>query len=377
MRRREFITLVGTAAMLPLAAHAQRPALPVVGFLSGRSLASDAHLAAAFRQGLSETGHIDGKSVSIEFRWADGQSDRLPALAADLVRRQVAVIFAGAVEVQIRALNAAVATIPTVFATGGDPVELGLGASFNRPGGNATAVTVLTDALWPKRLELLRELSAPATAVALLVNPDRPQSPAAVRELQAAARGIGQSVLVVNVRTEADFDNAFATLEAGKGRRADRRGRRDLPEPTRKTRRAGGAACGAGNLRPARIRRRRRPDELRRQHGRPIPAIRHLRGPDSQGRQARGPAVPAADQVRAHHQPQDRQGARSHCSADHANDRRRGDRVAETIAAAHDRCWHKADMPMAPSNVRFRGNSGHGADRTERPLMTDAVEKGF
>ena len=175
MRRREFITL-GTAAMLPLAAHAQRPALPVVGFLSGRSLASDAHLAAAFRQGLSETGHIDGQSVSIEFRWADGQLDRLPALAADLVRRQVAVIFAGAVDVQIQTLNAFISTTPIVFATGGDPVELGLGASFNRPGGNATAVTVLTDALWPKRLELLRELSAPAAAVAVLVNPDRPQS---------------------------------------------------------------------------------------------------------------------------------------------------------------------------------------------------------
>jgi putative tryptophan/tyrosine transport system substrate-binding protein len=213
MRRREFITLVGTAAMLPLAAHAQRPASPVVGFLSGRSLASDAHLAAAFRQGLSETGHIDGQSVAIEFRWADGQLDRLPALAADLVRRQVAVIFAGAVDVQIRALNASISTTPIVFATGGDPVELGLGASFNRPGGNATAVTVVTDALWPKRLELLRELSAQAAVVAVLVNPDRPQSPLAVRDLQAAARGIGQSVLVLNARAEAEFDNAFATLK--------------------------------------------------------------------------------------------------------------------------------------------------------------------
>jgi ABC-type uncharacterized transport system substrate-binding protein len=213
MRRREFITLVGTAAMLPLAAHAQRPALPTVGFLSGRSLASDAHLVAAFRQGLSETGHADGQSVAIEFRWADSQLERLPALAADLVRRQVAVIFAGAVDVQIRALKAAVATTPIVFATGGDPVELGLGASFNRPGGNATAVTVLTAALWPKRLELLCELSAPATAVAVLVNPDSQTGPPAVRDLQAAARGIGQNVLVLHARTEADFEDAFATLK--------------------------------------------------------------------------------------------------------------------------------------------------------------------
>ena len=216
MRRREFITLVGTAAMLPLAAHAQRPALPVVGFLSGRSLASDAHLVAAFRQGLSETGHADGQSVAIEFHWADSQLERLPALAADLVRRQVAVIFAGAVDVQIRALKAAISTTPIVFATGGDPVELGLGASFNRPGGNATAVTVLTDALWPKRLELLRELSAPATAVALLVNPDSQTGPPAVRDLQAAARGIGQNVLVLHARTEADFEGAFATLKREK-----------------------------------------------------------------------------------------------------------------------------------------------------------------
>jgi putative ABC transport system substrate-binding protein len=139
VRRRDFITLLGGGmAAWPLAARAQQPAMPVVGFLSGRSLASDAHLVAAFRQGLNETGYVDGQTVAIEFRWADGQLlDRLPTLAADLVQRQVAVIFAGAVDVQIRTLNTAISIVPVVFATGGDPIALGLGASFNRPGGNA------------------------------------------------------------------------------------------------------------------------------------------------------------------------------------------------------------------------------------------------
>jgi ABC-type uncharacterized transport system substrate-binding protein len=212
MKRREFITLLGgAAAAWPLVAQAQQ-AVPVVGFLSGRSLASDAHVVAAFRQGLNETGYVEGQNVAIEFRWADGQLDRLPMLAADLVRRQVAVIFAGAVDVQIRALNAAISTIPVVFATGGDPVALGLGASFNRPGGNATGVTVITAALSPKRLELLRELAIPATAVALLVNPDSQHAEPAIRDLQAAAHSIGQHVLVLNARAERDFDMAFATL---------------------------------------------------------------------------------------------------------------------------------------------------------------------
>jgi ABC-type uncharacterized transport system substrate-binding protein len=215
--RREFITLLGVAAAAwPLTSRAQQPQMPVVGFLSGRSPSSDAHLMAAFRQGLNETGYIDGQTVAIEFRWADGQLDRLPALAADLVRRQVAVIFAGAVDVQIRALNAVISTVPVVFATGGDPVELGLGASFNRPGGNATAVTVLTAALWPKRLELLRELVPPAPVVALLVNPDSQTAAPAVKDLQSAARGIGQNVVVLNARTERDFDAAFATLRQEK-----------------------------------------------------------------------------------------------------------------------------------------------------------------
>jgi putative ABC transport system substrate-binding protein len=217
IRRREFITLLGSAAaapvmLCPLAARAQQPAMPVVGFLSGRSLASDAHLVAAFRQGLNETGYVDGQNVAIEFRWADGQLDRLPALAAELVRRQVVVIFAGAVDVQIRTLHAAITTIPLVFATGGDPIALGLGTSFNRPGGNATGVTVITAALWPKRLELLRELATPAAAVALLVNPDNQTAGPAIRDLQAATRGFGQNAIVLNARTEGDFDTAFATL---------------------------------------------------------------------------------------------------------------------------------------------------------------------
>jgi putative tryptophan/tyrosine transport system substrate-binding protein len=211
MRRRDVFALIGGVAGWSLAARAQQ-AMPVVGFLSGRSLASDAHLVAAFRQGLTEAGYVEGQNVAIEFRWADGQLDKLPTLAADLIRRNVAVIFAGAVDVQIRTLNAAISTVPVVFATGGDPVALGLGASFNRPGGNATGVTVITAALWPKRLELLRELVTPTTAISLLVNPDSQTTAPAIQDLEAAARGIGLGVLVLNARTERDFDTAFATL---------------------------------------------------------------------------------------------------------------------------------------------------------------------
>ena len=213
MQRREFITLLGgTAVAWPLAAHAQQQAMPVVGFLNGRSPASDAHLVTAFRQALNESGYVEGQNVAIEFRWADGQGDRLPAMVADLVGRQVAVIFAGAVDINILAVKAAASTIPIVFATGGDPVGLGLVASFNRPGGNVTGITVITAALWPKRLELLRELIGPATVIALLVNPNNLTAEPATRDLQAAARGIGQNVLVLNAGTERDFDTAFATL---------------------------------------------------------------------------------------------------------------------------------------------------------------------
>ena len=211
-RRKFLATLLGGAAAWPLAAGAQQSAMPVLGFLSGRSLASDAHLVAAFHRGLNETGYVEGQNVAIEFRWAEGQFNRLPTLAADLVSRQVAVIFMGGADVQIRAVRDAISVIPTVFATAGDPVKLGLVTSLNRPGGNATGVTVLSAALWPKRLGLLRELVPPASLVALLVNPNDPNAEVSTTDLKAAARDVGLNVLVLNASTERDFDTAFAKL---------------------------------------------------------------------------------------------------------------------------------------------------------------------
>jgi putative ABC transport system substrate-binding protein len=158
MRRREFISALGAAAAWPVTARAQQSAMPVIGFLSGRSLTSDAHLVAAFAQGLNETGYVIDRNVKIEFHWAEGQFDRLRVMAADLVGGRVAAIFAAGMDADIRGVRAVITTTSTVFATGGDPVGLGLVESFNRPGGNATAVTVIAAALMPKRLEVLREL---------------------------------------------------------------------------------------------------------------------------------------------------------------------------------------------------------------------------
>ena len=197
---------------MPLAARAQQPAMPVVGFLSGRSLASDSDVVAAFHRALKEAGYVNGQNVAIEFRWADGQLDRLPELAADLVERKVAVIFAGASDTAVGALRVVAATVPVVFATGSDPVAGRLVASLNRPGGNLTGVTVITNALWPKRLELVRELIAPTPLIAFLVNSNNLNHTPAMRELNAVARGIGQDVMVLNANTEGDFETAFATL---------------------------------------------------------------------------------------------------------------------------------------------------------------------
>ena len=213
MRRREFITLLGGATVAwPIAAHAQQSKMPTIGFLSGRSLASDFHLVAAFRQGLKEIGHIEGQNLTIEFRWAEGQFDQLRPMAADLVSGKVAAIFAGGMDTDIRGVRTVITTTPTVFATGGDPVGLGLVASFNRPGGNATAVTVIAAELMPKRLELLRELVASATFVAVLVNPNDANAASYTRDAHVAAATLGLQVRVVHAGAEADFDTAFATL---------------------------------------------------------------------------------------------------------------------------------------------------------------------
>jgi putative ABC transport system substrate-binding protein len=186
--------------------------MPVVGFLSGRSLASDAHLVAAFGQGLNESGYVVDRNVKIELHWAEGQFDRLRVMAADLVGRQVAAIFAGGMDADIRGVRAVITTTSTVFATAGDPVGLGLVTSFNRPGGNATAVTVIAAALMPKRLEVLRELVVSATLVAVLINPNDANAASYTRDAQVAADTLGLKVLIVHAATEADFDTAFATL---------------------------------------------------------------------------------------------------------------------------------------------------------------------
>jgi putative ABC transport system substrate-binding protein len=212
MQRREFITLIGgAAACWPLPVRAQQPAMPVVGFLRSTSPDDAAHLVAALRHGMNEVGYVEGQNVLIEYRWAENQTDRLPALAADLVRRQVAVIVAGG-EPAARACKTATAAIPIVFSTGDDPVKLGLVASLNRPGGNVTGVNFLINALGGKRLELLRELVPTATVIGLLVNPNNPSTEAETKDILLAASTLGRQIYVVNASNERDFEIAFTTL---------------------------------------------------------------------------------------------------------------------------------------------------------------------
>ena len=210
MRRREFLTRGGGAAAFPLAARAQQPALPVIGFLRSASLASFAHLVTAFRHGLKETSFVESQNVAIEFRSAEGQNDLLPALAADLIGRPVAVIF-GDNSAAIAA-KAATATIPIVFAGGGDPVRQGLVASLNQPGDNVTGVAFLTGVLGAKRLELLRQLAPKATTIAVLVHPGTPTTDTEQRDVQDAAQTSGQQIIVLNATTDSDIETVFPKI---------------------------------------------------------------------------------------------------------------------------------------------------------------------
>jgi ABC-type uncharacterized transport system substrate-binding protein len=212
MRRRELITLLGGAAAWPLAARAQQPAMPIIGFMSGRSPEDSADVASAFRQGLADTGFIEGQTVKIEYRWANGDYDKLPALAADLVNQKVAVLVGVGGDVSAAAAAKATKTIPVVFGMGGDPVKAGLVASFRRPGGNVTGFTLWTTETESKRLGLLRALVPGVPLIGILVNPPVPASEQELQDLGAAAKTVNQLLFVARANDDAELDAALASF---------------------------------------------------------------------------------------------------------------------------------------------------------------------
>jgi putative ABC transport system substrate-binding protein len=213
MTRREFITLIGGATVAwPIGARGQPPSMPMVGFLNVGFADRSAHQVAAFRQGLKETGYIEGRNITVEFRWADGRYDRLPTLAADLIRREAAVILTGGGEAPFRAVRAASETVPIVFNIGNDPVQLGLVASLAKPGGNATGVNFLSVEIAAKRLQLLNSLVPTSSIIAVLVNPNFPATESSVSELESAARVMGRQVEIIKATNESELDATYVTI---------------------------------------------------------------------------------------------------------------------------------------------------------------------
>jgi putative ABC transport system substrate-binding protein len=212
MGRRDFIALLGVTAVWPLTAGAQQPTMPVIGYLSGRGPSDAPHLVTAFRRGLSEVGFVDGQNVTIEYRWALGQYDRLPEMALDLARKPVSVLVATGGEPSALAAKAATSTIPIVFNVGGDPVKLGLVASDSRPGGNATGINLLTETMEPKRVGILHDLLPQAPTIAALVNPKFPPAEMQSKQIQEAAQMLGLQTQVHNASTAAEIDSALQLM---------------------------------------------------------------------------------------------------------------------------------------------------------------------
>ncbi|MGB9654628.1 MAG: ABC transporter substrate-binding protein, partial [Pseudolabrys sp.] len=212
MRRRQFIVMLGVAGVWPLLAQAQQPTAPVIGFMSGRSPDESKHLVAAFHRGLGEVGFVEGKNIAVEYRWALGQYDRLPALAAELVKSRVVVLAAVGGDPSALAAKQATSTIPVVFGLGGDPVKAGIVESLNRPGANATGFTLLTSALEPKRLGLLRDLVPSAAVIGVLVNPNFPPAAAQLTTLEKAAETISRQLNVFKASNDAELSVSLTSL---------------------------------------------------------------------------------------------------------------------------------------------------------------------
>jgi putative ABC transport system substrate-binding protein len=211
MKRRAFVTFLSGAAAWPLVARAQQQTIPVIGYLNTRGATDDLHLVAAFRQGLRDVGFVEGQNVAIEYRWADAQYDRLPALATDLVERRVALIFAGPLPATLAA-KAATSTIPIIFANGNDPVQYGLVASLNRPAGNITGVSFLVNLLIAKQLDLLHQTVPKAATIAFLVNPNNPNAGSDTKQVLSAADTLVRKILILEASTSDDIDQAFSTM---------------------------------------------------------------------------------------------------------------------------------------------------------------------
>ena len=321
--------VLGGAATWPLAAHAQRPALPVIAFINARSAESAARQAAAFRQGLAETGYVEGQNVAVEYHWLDGRYDRVPSLVADVVRRRVAVIATPGTTAAALAAKAATSTIPIVFGVGEDPVRLGLVTSLARPGGNATGVNIFAAELTAKRLGLLHDLVPKAVRIAVLVNPANPTTAEpTLRDIPEAARALGLQIRVLNASTSREIDAAFATF------------RRERPDALF----VGGdgfftvdaskwfqlATLFQGfphDIREPRLCRSRWAHELRSQRCGCVASSRCLHRPHPQRRQAGVPVMQASKFELVINAP-DRQDARRRRAADAACSRRRGDRMS-------------------------------------------------